>query len=231
MRRNVNHGLNVDARVFVVVLSGVLAGCSQAAPPAHETPAVKYDPVTGRLKELAFDATKNGRNDSVGFMDGTLVQRIEVDEDEDGKVDRWEFYGANRRLERVGLSRQHNGVLDAMAFYGEEGDVARIEVSTRGDALFNRVEFYQSGSLARVEEDTNGDGRVDKWETYAVDPRGAPGQSRPIVTASFDDAFRGMPTRRLVYRPDGSGILRVEVDPDGDGVFQESTATRREPRD
>ena len=231
MSRIVNPGRNLGARLCVGVLSGVLAGCSQAAPPVVDAPAVKYDPVSGRLKELAFDATKNGRNDSVGFMDGTLVQRIEVDEDEDGKVDRWEFYGANRRLERVGLSRQRNGVLDAIAFYGEDGGVARIEVSTRGDARFNRVEFYQFGSLARVEEDTNGDGRVDKWETYAVDSRGAPGESRPIVTAAFDDVFRGMPTRRLVYRPDGSGVLRVEVDPDGDGVFQESTATRPERRE
>jgi hypothetical protein len=183
------------------------------------------------MKELAFDSTKNGRNDSVGFMDGTHVQRIEVDEDEDGKVDRWEFYDANRRLERVGYSRQHNGVLDATAFYGKDGAVERLEISTRGDGRFNRVEFYQFGSVARVEEDTNGDGRVDKWETYAVDPKGPPGEPRPIVTASFDDTFtRGTPTRRLVYRPDGSGVLRVEVDPEGDGTFFESRVSRPEQR-
>ena len=103
-------------------------------------------------------------------------------------------------------------------------------ISTRGDGLFNRVEFYQSGSLARVEEDTNGDGRTDKWETYAADPHGTPGEPGPIISASFDDAFRGTPTRRLVYRPDGSGVLRVEEDPDGDGIFVPSTATRGERR-
>jgi hypothetical protein len=214
-----------------IALSSVLAGCSFAEPPTRDTPSVKYDPVSGRLKELAFDTTKNGRNDSVGFMDGTHVQRIEVDEDEDGKVDRWEFYGAGRRLERLGFSRQRNGVLDAMALYGEAGDVERIEISTRSDGLFNRTEFYQSGSLARVEEDTNGDGRIDKWETFAIDPRGPAGQSGPIVTASFDDLFRGTPTRRLVYLPDGSGVSRVEVDLDGDGIFSESPAANRERRD
>jgi len=221
----VNPGLNIGAAVFFV-LSSMLVGCSLADPPNRDKPFAKYDPVSGRLKELAFDTTRNGRNDSIGFMDGTHVQRIEVDEDEDGTVDRWEFYDANRRLERVGFSRQRNGVLDAMAFYREDGDIDRVEISTRGDGTFSRVEFYRLGSLARVEEDTNGDGRIDKWETYAVDPHGTSGQPRPIVTASFDDSFRGTPTRRLVYHPDGIGILRIEVDPDGDGIFQESATTR-----
>lgn len=210
----------------VFVVSSLLAGCFRAEPPARDTPTTTYDPVSGRLKQLEFDTTHNGRNDSIGFMDGTVVQRIEVDEDEDGKVDRWEFYGVNRRLERVGYSRRHNGVLDAMAHYGEDDNVQRIEIATQGDGPFNRVEFYESGSLARVEEDTNGDGRVDKWETYAADAHAAPGEPRQIATASFDDAFRGTPTRRLVYRPDRGGILRVEVDPDGDGIFQKSTAEK-----
>jgi hypothetical protein len=217
----------VGAASFVAVAS-VIAGCSDPHSSTGNMPSVKYDPVSGRLKELAFDATQNGRNDAIGFMDGTHVQRIEVDEDEDGKVDRWEFYDADRRLERVGVSRLRNGLVDAMAFYGQGGDVERNEISTRGDGLFNRVEFYRLGSLTRVEEDTNGDRRVDKWETYGVTPISAAGQFPPIATAAFDDCFRGTPTRRLVYRSDGTGVLRVEVDPDGDGVFRESAATQHQ---
>lgn len=186
-------------------------------------PSAKYDAVSGHLKELAFDRTRNGRNDSVAFMEGTRLQRIEIDEDEDGKVDRWEFYDANRHLLRVSFSRQHNGVLDAIAFYGMAGEVERVELSTRGDGLFDRVEFYRAGVLAQVEEDANGDGRVDKWETYAIDSQGLPREPPQIATASFDDSFRGTPTRRVVYRQDAS-VLRVEHDTDGDGVFQESIA-------
>jgi hypothetical protein len=221
MGRFFNLALGVRARALLLV-SSVLAGCSEQ--PQGDALSAKYDPVSGRLKELAFDTTQNGRNDSVGFMDGTHVQRIEVDEDEDGRIDRWEFYDSKRRLERVGFSRQRNGALDAMAFYSEAGDVEHIEISTRGDGRFNRMEFYQFGSLARVEEDTNTDGRVDKWETYAVDPRAPAGQPGPIMTAAFDDSFRGKPTRRLIYRRDGSGVLRVEFDADGDGTFLDSTA-------
>jgi hypothetical protein len=150
-------------------------------------------------------------------MHGTRVQRIEVDEDQDGRLDRWEFYDDHNRLERVDFSRRGNGIVDAIAFYGKGAAVERIEISTRGDGHFNRVEHYQSDSLARVEEDTNGDGRPDKWEVYVLDPLGPPGQSR-IETAAFDDAFRGTPNRRFVYRPNGT-VLRVEVDLDGDGRF------------
>ena len=95
----------------------MLAGCSPPAAPHGDAPHAKYDATSGHLRELAFDATHNGRNNATGFMDGTQVQRIEVDEDEDGQVDRWEFYDAHRRLERVGISRHHNGMIDAMAFY------------------------------------------------------------------------------------------------------------------
>jgi len=206
----------------LVALSAVLVGCSLPGPAARDSTVAEYDPASGRLQRLAFDTTRDGRNDAVGIMDGARVQRIEADEDEDGKIDRWEFYDANGHLEKAGFSRQGNGIMDALAFYGADGDVQRVEMSTRGDGHFNRVEYYESESLVRVEEDTSGDGRVDKWETYTVDSRRGPGRSPSIATAAFDDYARGVPSRRLVYRPDGS-VLRVEIDQDGDGIFAEPT--------
>lgn len=213
--------------VALFALSACLAGCSAPGPTAGGNTVARYDPASGRLERIEFDTTQNGHNDAVGIMHGTRVERIEVDEDEDGKVDRWEFYDENRQLQRVGFSRQGNGAIDAILFYGKGRAVERIEMSTRGDGHFNRVEYYQAESLARVEEDTNGDGRTDKWETYAIAPRGVPGQSSSIETAAFDDSFRGAPNRRLVYRPDGT-VLRVEVDPEGDGRFAEAVATRHQ---
>jgi hypothetical protein len=198
----------------------MFAGCSPSDNETARAASARYDSATGRLDRIEFDTTRNGRYDAVGVMHGTRVDRIEVDEDEDGKVDRWEFYEESR-LVKVGYSRRNNGIADAIAFYGTDRAVERIEISTRADGHFNRVEYYRSEALARVEEDTNGDRRPDKWESYTRDPGVPPGASR-IVSAAFDDAFRGTPNRRLVYGADG-GVLRVEVDPDGDGVF----ATRR----
>lgn len=211
----------------IVVLACPFIGCSSPGSSANDTAVARYDPASGRLQRLEFDSTRNGRNDAVGIMDGARVERIEVDEDEDGKIDRWEFYDAQRRLERVGFSRDRSGVMDAVAILDAGGEVERVEMSTGGEGRFNRVEYYQAGSLARVEEDTNDDGRIDKWETYGLDPHAGPGQSPSILTAAFDDDFRGTPSRRLVYRPDGT-VLRIELDPDGDGMFAAAGATHHD---
>src|SRR5262245_7591801 len=103
----------------------LLTACSGAR---RDTPAAEYDPDTGRLRRLVFDVTRNGHNDAVSYMDGTSVHRIELDLDENGRVDRWDFYGANRSLERVGFSRTNDGVMDAQAFYSPDAGLARIEL-------------------------------------------------------------------------------------------------------
>jgi hypothetical protein len=206
--------------VALFMLSAALSGCSLPRSTNGERPTAQSDAVSGRLRRLAFATTGNGRNNAVAILNGTRLERIDVDKNGDGQIDRWEFYDVNRRLEKVGFSRRGDGVMDALVIYGPKGAVVRVEISTRSDGRFNRREFYQAESLTRVEEDTNGDGVIDKWETYAVDPRATPGQPSSIVTAAFDDHFRGTPSRRLQYGPDGS-ILRVEIDPEGNGTFSE----------
>lgn len=206
-------------------LHGLLAvvalttACSSAAPPVTTKPVAGYDPKTGRLKTLSVDANRNGRIETVSYMDGARIVRIELDQDENGKVDRWDFYDANRRLEKVGLSRQNDGVMDALAFYEADGVVARMEISTKRDGTFDRIEYYAKGVLTRSTDDANGDGRPDKWDTYAPVARPAAGDPEyAVVTTAFDDAGSGRPDRRFVYGEGGS-IERVELDPDGDGVF------------
>ncbi|MSO30074.1 MAG: hypothetical protein EXQ48_03905 [Acidobacteria bacterium] len=127
---------------------------------------VDYDKTTGRLRRIEFDANKNGKNDTVGFMDGTQILRVELDLDENGKVERWDFYGPDQKLEKVGFSSRNDDLMDSVAFYQPDGVVARIELSPKRDGTFNRIEFYKHGSLDHSEEDADGDGRPDKWETY-----------------------------------------------------------------
>ena len=68
------------------------------------------------------------------------------------------------------------------------------------------------GELARVEDDANNDGRLDRWELY---------DAGVLARIDMDLKGSGFPTRRLVYRRDGS-IDRVEVDPDGSGAWREA---------
>jgi hypothetical protein len=211
------------AQVFPVALALVAASLGPQAcspKPAGDKPAAEYDKVTGRLKRLAYDANRNGRNDAVSIMDGTRIDRIELDLDENGKVDRWDFYRPDRTLDRVGLSRLNDGVMDAQAYYSGDGTLLRIAVSTRRDGRYDRLEFYEAGALVRSEEDANGDGRPEKWDTYGPNPGAAAGEPTYAITSSaFDDTGRGTPQRRFVYGSKGA-IERVELDPDGDGTFE-----------
>lgn len=201
-----------------MVIPLLSVACSDPDPPG-DRPKASYDHGSGRLKALVYDANKNGRNDAVSHMDGARIVRIDLDLDENGKVERWDFYGSDRKLEKVGLSRLNDGVMDAQAFYHPDGALARIDVSTRRDGRFDRIEIYEAGILIRTEEDTNGDGRPDKWETYEAVPQPRPNEPGYAITSTaFDDSGSGRPERRFVYGPGGS-IVRAEVDPDGDGVF------------
>jgi hypothetical protein len=213
--------LNIARIVLVaIVIAGpnLISACSRQA--AGERPRAEYDKVTGRLKRLSYDVNRNGRNDAVSIMDGTRIHRIELDLDENGKVDRWDFYREDRTLEKVGLSRLNDGVMDSQAYYGGDGSLERIEVSTRRDGRYDRVEFYEGGALVRSEEDANGDGRPEKWDTYRPNPGAPVGQpAYAIASSAFDDEGRGVPQRRFVYGEKGS-VDRVEIDPDGDGHFE-----------
>jgi hypothetical protein len=200
--------------VFIAWLVLVAGGCADGPVPGR--PVAEYDADSGRLRRLEFDALRNGRNNAVGIMDGTRIERIELDLDEDGLVDRWDFYRDGRRLDRVGFSQLKDGIMDAQAFYDAAGGVDRIEISTRRDGEFDRVEFYEDGRLVRGEIDRDGDGRVDAWETYRANP-GARAGEPPFALASvaFDDSGDGVAERRIDYAPDGS--LRVAALPAAPG--------------
>ena len=207
------------ARASIVVLVlGVASACSRQ--PAGDRPAADYDQSTGRLRRLAFDANKNGKNDTVSYMDGTRIIRVELDLDENGKVERWDFYRPDGKLEKVGFASRNDGVMDSQAFYEPAGVLQRIEISTKHDGRFDRTEFYEKNVLVRSQEDTNGDGRPDKWDYYTPRPDHAPGEPAYAISATaFDDSGSGRPERRLVYGPKGS-IARVEFDRDGTGNWQ-----------
>jgi hypothetical protein len=141
-------------------------------------------------------------------MDGTRVLKVEIDANEDGKLDRWEYYDAEENLQKIGMSRLDDGVEDAWLFATPDGTVSRVEASIRRNGTTDRTEYYVNGALVRAEEDGDGDGKIDKWETY---------DAGRLAAIAFDSTRRGTPDRRLTYAADGSATL--EVDPAGTGRF------------
>jgi hypothetical protein len=145
-------------------------------------------------------------------MDGVQPLRSRIDRDEDGTVDRWEYYDDEGRLAKVGFSRHDDGKPDAWAFAGADGKVHRIEISSTGDEHgIDRWEYYDPsrgdaagfGALVRAEEDTNADARPDKWETY---------EAGAIQTVAFDEDGDGIPDRRLSYRDSVVAVVDSPLD-------------------
>lgn len=123
--------------------------------------------IDGRtLTEVGLDIDGQGREHTRVHVNGNEITRVDRDLDGDGRVDRWEYYDAERRLLKVGFSLAGDGVLDAWAYRNNDGQITKIEVSTRRDGIIDRWEYYENGQLARVEEDKDRDGRVDHWSTY-----------------------------------------------------------------
>jgi hypothetical protein len=173
-------------------------GCTGRQQHAADVKAV-YDSQTGALRQLTYDANKNGKPDGIAYMDGTRVLRVELDKNEDGKVERWEYYGADQKLEKVGFSKASDGNVDHWAYRGADGTLLKMEVSTKRDGKVQRTEIYEKDVLVAAEEDTDDNGTVDKWETYA---RGT------LTSVAFDTEGTGRPMKRLVYASDGS--IRVQ---------------------
>jgi len=193
----------VQALLISVLLSA--AACESRSSAAIEP---VYDPLTGKLQLMKSDTNGNGKVDTVSHMDGTRVLRIDIDNDEDGRVDRWEYYDADQHLEKIGTSRASDGKEDAWLYPAADGAIERVTVSTRRDGKIDRTEFYEHDALVRAEEDGDGDGKVDKWETY---------ESGRLASVAFDTVHRGTPDRRFIYGVDGT--TRFETDPDGTGHF------------
>lgn len=176
----------------------LFAGCSDAPPP--DPTGIKVAPTynrdTGRLEKLTADQDGDGKLDTTALMDGSQLKSIEIDRDNDGHPDRWEYYEPS-------TTGAGTTAFDRRAM------IVRADESSTPDRRITRREFYDKGVLQRVEEDANADGRIDKWEYYA---------NGLLLRVDLDLGGKGFPDRRLTYAANGD-VVRIEQDPDGDGVF------------
>ncbi len=192
----------------------VVAGCADPEKERIKATSIpSYDPATGKLTRLTADLDKNGTIDTYTYMDGTRVLRSEIDADEDGRIEKWEFHGEDGKVTHVAVSREKNGKPDTWIYPGADGQIARALISSEQDeSKIDRWEWYEGEILVRAEEDASGDGKVDKWETY---------RSEVLETVMLDEDYDGSPDRRLTYG-EGGRLLGIESEPDGRGGYRKT---------
>jgi uncharacterized membrane protein len=60
-----------------------------------------YDPATGRLASIAFDSDGDMKLDTWSFMDGGRATRLDIDDDQDGRIDRRQYLALDETIERT----------------------------------------------------------------------------------------------------------------------------------
>jgi hypothetical protein len=209
----------VRSTLVALVLCGcaALTACDVAVGRVERSTKATYDKTTGKLTELSSDRNHNGIVDTWTDMDGKRPLRSRIDLDEDGKIDRWEYYDEAGALVRVGFSRKKGAKPDAWAYSRPDGSLEHVEISSTVDEhKIDRREYYTGGVMVRVEEDTDGDGRIDAWETY---------ENGTLTSAEFDENHDGKPDRRLTYV--AGALTTIESEPDGSGRYQKKDAVEK----
>jgi hypothetical protein len=201
----------LSALRYPLTVSLLAAGCATAPEPRAEG---VYAHDSRALVRLDYDYDGDGRIDVRTYMRNGRPVRLEGDGNRDGVIDRWEYYGGNGALLRIGGSTRGDGHEDTWVRL--HGGLRIVDISTARDGHVDRQEEYEGETLVRVASDTNGDRLSDRWEEFR---RGT------IVRLLIDDDRRhGRPTRRIVY--EGRETTRVETDIDGDGTWEAASHAR-----
>ena len=84
--------LEARAVLTALLVSGLgTLACGRGPVDARKNITPEYDPKTGKLQLLKYDSDGDGKIDTVSYMDGARVVKIEIDQNEDGIVDRWDL--------------------------------------------------------------------------------------------------------------------------------------------
>lgn len=149
----------------------------------------------GRLTRIEYDGNGDGRPDHIAHHAGTRMPNlIEVDEDLDGRMDRWESYDQDGRLLKVAASRR-GAAPDVWNVLGPDGQPSRREYDDDGDGRVDRSELLSAGRVVRLEVDSDRDGRVDRWQEW---------RDGRLAGEELDTDGDGRPDRKLSYTASGS---------------------------
>ena len=155
----------------------------------------------GKLKQLKYDSNGDQKPDVFAHFSGRdTPDRLEIDSNHDGKLDRWEGYDEKGKLIRFATSSK-GGMPERFVELDPATNIAtQVEVDADHDGRRERLEIYTAGRLTRSELDTNADGHRDRFQVW--------GDGR-IVSEEIDRDADGKPDIRIVRSKTGA-VTKVE---------------------
>ena len=157
----------------------------------------------GRLERIEYDQNGDGHPDHIAhYQGGRTPKMIEMDEDDNGLMDRWEYYDDAGVLIKLGDARTGRGP-DAGPISGRARQARRIEYDEDRDGQFERAELFEEGRVVGVELDTNRDGKTDRWQRWV---------NGKMRGEDIDTDGDGKADRRLAYDDKGHilGVQKIE---------------------
>jgi antitoxin component YwqK of YwqJK toxin-antitoxin module len=120
----------------------------------------------GQIQRVELDENADGRPDRVIHYDPetSRIRRVEEDANADGASDSWTEYEDGKVARRRG-DGDFNGSVDTWTFY-RAGVITRHDQDTDGDGFRDRIGYYSGGKIVREEKDIDGDGRTDSTLYY-----------------------------------------------------------------
>jgi hypothetical protein len=161
-----------------------------------------YDSL-GQLVRIEHDTNQDGRAEEIARYDGKKnPSLVEVDENSDGWIDRWEYYDEKGTLLSVGRWHKTKGQPDEWTSRDGQGRPVRIEHDDDGDGRKDRTEVLEREKVVALEIDADRDGRTDRWQKL---------DKGRLVSEDLDTNGDGKADRRLRFKADGTvqGIERL----------------------
>ena len=122
----------------------------------------------GSLRQINFDSNGDHKADVFAYFSGrSTPDRLEIDENRDGKIDRWEEYDTAGALLRFATSAK-GGIPDRFIEVDPVSKATtRVETDADHDGKRELREIFAGGRLVRAEIDTNGDGKPDRIQDWS----------------------------------------------------------------
>jgi len=157
---------------------------------------------------IEMDADEDKSFESTSFYNSEGLRQKDLGVNQDGRVDRREYFDASGRLVKSEESSDGAAGLNMAWFYDDAGNPVRAEKDGNGDGRPDIWYYYNNGKLSTVREDTRYDGRPDLWEEYDA--------SEKIIRQSRDLNGDGIPDVTKDFKnPDavsGSGAVDAQDD-------------------
>ncbi len=155
----------------------------------------------GALRQINFDSNADGKADVFAYFAGrNTPERLEIDENRDGKIDRREEYNLEGVMVRFSTAAKGGAPERFIEIDPVTKATTQVETDADHDGRRERREIFVGGRLTRAEIDTDGNGTRERIQDWSAGF---------LTSEEIDRDGDGQPDVRILHTKTGA-ISKVE---------------------